>query len=77
MPDLFELTPEQKNYRDHYPQLFDDGARLAYFGESKGEREPGDYPKGFHTLPLEARNAWWAGFNKGRCDSLQKKGARR
>ena len=73
MSDPFELSPEQKAYRDRHQQLFDDGARLALLGEAKGKREKGGYPAGFDTLPLDARNAWWAGFNRGRCD----RGARR
>jgi hypothetical protein len=66
--DPFELSPEQKAYRDRHQKLFDDGARLAFLGEAKGARERGNYPAGFHALPLDARNAWFCGFNKGRCD---------
>ena len=54
MSDPFELSPEQQAYRDRHPALFDDGARLALLGEAKGAREKGNYPLGFHQLPLEA-----------------------
>lgn len=65
--------------RARFPALFDDGARMGFRGQPDlGEREPGGYPKGFHQLPLEARNAWFAGWNKGRCDRERKsKEARR
>jgi hypothetical protein len=53
-------------YRDRHPKLFDDGARMGFRGKpDAGPREKGGYPLGFHQLPLEARNAWWAGWNAG------------
>jgi hypothetical protein len=55
--------------RARYPELFDDGARMGFRGDpDPGPREPGGYPLGFHQLQLEARNAWWSGWNKGRLD---------
>jgi hypothetical protein len=60
---------ERQALRARFPELFDDGARMGFRGEpNNGEREPGGYPKGFHQLPLEARNAWWSGWNKGRIE---------
>ena len=66
---LRQAEAERQALCAHYPELFDDGARMGFRGQSDpGPREPGGYPKGFHQLPLDARNAWFAGWNKGRCD---------
>ena len=68
---------ERQARRACSPELFDDGARMGFRGQAdNGEREPGGYPKGFHQLPLEARNAWWSGWNKGRCDRERKEARR-
>jgi hypothetical protein len=48
-----------------WPDAFNDGARCGYTREYPGEREKGDYPRGFHDWPLERRNAWFAGFYFG------------
>jgi hypothetical protein len=50
---------------------FTDGARCAFLRRFDGNREEGGYPRGFHHWPLDRRNAWFAGFNKGRCDRQQ------
>jgi hypothetical protein len=58
---------ERQALHARFPELFDDGERMGFRGQpDPGEREPGGYPKGFHQLPLEARNAWFAGWNIGR-----------
>jgi hypothetical protein len=44
---------------------FDEGARCGALQKFDGEREAGGYPLGFHSWPLERRNAWYAGFNAG------------
>ena len=58
---------ERQALRARFPELFDDGERMGFRGKpDDGPREPGGYPLGFHQLPLEARNAWFAGWNAGR-----------
>jgi hypothetical protein len=60
---------ERQALRASFPTLFDDGARMGFSGQpDPGPGEPGGYPKGFRQLPLDARNAWFAGWNAGRCD---------
>jgi hypothetical protein len=60
---------ERLALRALYPALFDDGERMGFRGQSDpGPREPGGYPKGFHQLPPDARNAWFAGWNAGRIE---------
>jgi hypothetical protein len=54
--------------RARHPDLFDDGARFGYLGKAAGTRERGGYPLGFHKLDLDARNAWFAGWNQGLID---------
>jgi hypothetical protein len=51
--------------RRRLPDEFRDGARCAFLQRFDGQREPGGYPHGFHLWPLERRNAWFAGFNRG------------
>jgi hypothetical protein len=66
---LRQAEAERQALRARSPELFDDGARMGFRGKpDDGEREPGDYPLGFHQLPLDARNAWFAGWNKGRVE---------
>jgi hypothetical protein len=48
-----------------YPDAFRDRERSAFLQRYDGPREPGGYPKGFHSWPSEQRNAWWCGFNLG------------
>jgi hypothetical protein len=36
------------------------GARAGFEGKS--------YPAGFSAWPLDRRNAWFSGFNRGYCD---------
>jgi hypothetical protein len=62
------IAKAERALRARHPGLFDDGARLGFLGNAAGPRERGDYPLGLHKLELDARNAWFAGWNKGRCD---------
>ena len=72
--DPHRPKPSAKPLRARYPELFDDGARMGFRGQpDPGPRELGGYPKGFHQLPLEARNAWFAGWNRGRSDLERKR----
>jgi hypothetical protein len=59
---------ERNALRARHQTLFDDGARASFLGKADGPREKGGYPLGFHKLPLDARNAWFAGWNNGLCD---------
>ena len=67
----------RKRLKDKFPTEFADGERCALFQKSEGSREPGGYPKGFHQWPLARRNSWWAGYNLGRCERLEKPGESR
>ena len=70
---------EIADLRSRWPDEFKDGARCAFLRRSKGDREKGGYPCGFHGWQPDRRNAWFAGYNKGRCDRLRlfEKGAAR
>jgi hypothetical protein len=57
--------------RERWPHEFRDGARCGFLQRYDGNRERGGYPLGFHRWPLERRNAWYAGFNRGFCDRLR------
>ncbi len=63
------MTARAETIRAAWPAEFDDGARCGFSGNFDGPRELGALPREFHSWPLERRNAWYAGFNKGRCDS--------
>jgi hypothetical protein len=68
---------EREAQRTAWPTEYRDGARVAYLQQTDGEREPGGYPMGFASWPVERRNSWFAGFNEGRCDRLaQQNGGR-
>jgi hypothetical protein len=46
-----------------------DEYRLGYRFSRQGKADPpcdrAGYPEGFHSWPLDRRNAWWAGWNRG------------
>jgi hypothetical protein len=65
---------ERQHLRAAWPDEFRDGVTCALTGHFSGGRERGGYPLGFHTWPLERRNAWYAGYNYGRVK--RPKGAR-
>lgn len=67
---------ERAAIRAVWPAEFDDGARCGFSGNFDGPRELGGYPRGFHSWPLERRNGWYAGFNKGRCDKERRENDR-
>jgi hypothetical protein len=54
-----------------WPNEFREGARCGFLRRFVGVREKGGYPRGFHLWPLERRNAWFAGFNRGFLDRLR------
>ena len=57
---------ERERIRQAFPDEFADGAKRGFKGDPL-------YPHGFTTWPLDRRNAWFAGFNKGYSD--RKRGA--
>jgi hypothetical protein len=52
-----------ESLRAKWPDAFDAGARCGFLNKFPGNREPGGYPKSFHSWPLDRRNAWFSGFN--------------
>jgi len=62
---------EVEMIRKAWPTEFNDSARCAFLQRHDGDREKGGYPLGFHRWSPDRRNAWFAGFNKGRCDRQQ------
>jgi hypothetical protein len=75
MSEAFDLERqailERQALRERWSAEFNDGARCAFLQCFDGPREKGGYPLGFHSWPLQRRNAWFAGFNLGRCDRLR------
>jgi hypothetical protein len=65
-----------KILRTHWPDEFKDGVDCGLLNEFPGVHEPGGYPNGFHSWPLERRNAWIAGFNVGYTKRRASDGAR-
>ena len=61
---------EVARLRQRWPDEFRDGARCAFLRRFDGARQEGGYPLGFRRWPLERRNAWFAGFNRGFHDRL-------
>jgi hypothetical protein len=61
---------ELTRLRERWPDEYRDGARCAFLLKFDGDRERGGYPRGFQAWPLERRNAWFAGFNRGFHDRL-------
>jgi hypothetical protein len=53
--------------RARWRTAWEKGARDGF----EGERDGGSYPRGFHAWPLDRRNAWYSGFNRGFQDRLR------
>jgi hypothetical protein len=58
-----EVLNERKRLQQTWPDAFADGLRRGKGEQPRGPRDPGNYPKGFHSWPLDKRNAWFAAFN--------------
>lgn len=53
----------REKIRAQLPDEYDAGARAGF-------TQSPDYPPGFRSWPLERRDAFFAGYNAGRCDRL-------
>jgi hypothetical protein len=49
-----------------WPEEFRHGYRFGFRGEADPPCDTAGYPLGLHAWPLDRRNAWWCGFNRGR-----------
>ena len=58
---------EREHIRRAFPAEFNDGAKRGFRGDKL-------YPPGFLEWPLDRRNAWYAGFNKGYSDRKKREG---
>ncbi len=54
--------------RARFPDEWAQGARCGFEGELEGGKS---YPQGFTSWPLDRKNSWFGGFNRGRCDRLR------
>ena len=63
-----KATAEAERLRSRWPAEFRDGARCAFLRRYDGDRDEGGYPAGYPAWPLDRRDAWCAGFNRGRVD---------
>jgi hypothetical protein len=60
-PDRARIAAKEREaIEGAFPTEYADGRRRAFI-ENKL------YPRGFHSWPLERRNAWFAGYNVGYC----------
>jgi hypothetical protein len=64
---ITDVQLERKRWRAAYPDEFDDGFQIGFFGKAKSARDPAgsDYPLGFHGWSRNLREAWFCGFNLG------------
>jgi hypothetical protein len=68
---MSDAWADSDGLRRRWPDEWVDGARCGFLQRYDGKREPGGYPLGFHRWPLDHRNAWFAGFNRGFCDRFR------
>jgi hypothetical protein len=59
-----KTTEAREKIRAQFPHDYDAGARAGF------TKSP-EYPSGFHSWSLERRDAFFAGYNAGRCDRLK------
>jgi hypothetical protein len=64
---ITDVQLERKRWRAAYPDEFDDGFQIGFFGKAKSARDPVgcDYPPGFHGWLIDRKNAWFSGSNLG------------
>jgi hypothetical protein len=49
-----------------WPDEFRFGYHFGFCGKADPPCDRAGYPAGFHSWPLDRRNAWWCGWNQGR-----------
>jgi hypothetical protein len=64
---MSEARNQRRALQHAWPAEFKDGVRCGLSPEpdETPPRERGGYPVKFHSWPLEARNAWFCGWNVG------------
>jgi hypothetical protein len=64
---ITDVQLERKRWRAVYPEEFDDGFQIGFFGKARSTRDPagGGYPLGFHGWSENRKNAWFSGSNLG------------
>jgi hypothetical protein len=60
-----DARDERRTIRAKFSAEYDDGATCGVTLKPDGAHEPGGYPQGFLSWPLDRRNSWFAGFNAG------------
>lgn len=67
-PKLERKKREIERLANLWPKEFRLGCRFGFLGKADPPCDRAGYPAGFHAWPLDRRNAWWCGWNNGRCD---------
>lgn len=52
-----------------YPAEFEHGYLSGFTGELQSPCDQAGCPSGFHSWPLQRRNAWYAGWNLGNSET--------
>ncbi len=68
------VSQERARLKAAWSDEWRDGLAAELFQKYDGEREVGGFPLGLHGWPLDRKNAWYAGFNYGRCQRLRENG---
>jgi hypothetical protein len=66
--DSARVAEERAMLRARWRSAWEHGARVGFEGE---RRQGGSYPQGFARWPLDQKNAWYSGFNRGFHDRLR------
>jgi hypothetical protein len=61
-----DAAAEVKRLADQRQDEFRLGYRFGFRGKADPPCDQAGYPSGFHTWPLDRRNAWFCGHNRGR-----------
>jgi hypothetical protein len=64
-PFPHDVADEVKRLADQWPEEFRLGYRFGSRGKADPPSDAAGYPLGFHTWPLDRRNAWFCGFDRG------------
>jgi hypothetical protein len=66
--DKVAAERKREAMRSRWPEEFRLGYRFGRFGKADPPCDRAGYPQGFHGWPLDRRNAWWCGLNRGWVD---------
>jgi hypothetical protein len=58
---------ERARLEARWPKEYRLGYRFGFLGKADKPHDSAGYPIGLAAWPIDRKNAWWCGWNDGRC----------